>query len=702
MREIRMKKFFRILYIFIFLILVILLCFKPFGVETNILNAIVPAQNKSLIDLSGKYSSKFNVLVESENPESVYEYSDLFDNQLDKSMLKTSIIDVNKVLEVYKTHRGGLLSNNYEKLLENGKFDEVKNQSLQMLYNPLGVSVLSPQEDPFFLLTDFLQNLGGTSDILTFDDKYYKILSYEFDGNIAFSPSFLNKKVKKIVQLQQKLSNDDVKIYLTGASIHSYFASSRSIIEINIIGIFSILFVIGLCIYYFRTVKILLPLTLSLFIGCLNGYMLTGLVFGSVHILTFVFSMTLIGISADYSLHYFVSKTSDKTDEQTIKEIFKSLTSSMITTCMAFLILMFSGTLLLKQIALFTIAGLLSVYLFVILFYPVICKDIDFPEKCIWFWNFQGKKYFIWSILILSLIGLCRVNYNDDIRGMYEPSKDLVKAEKLFAQVSGVKSKTSFLLVEGKNLQECLEKEEKIIKTLNGVEYQALSRYIPSIKKQHQNKKLIKALYLNGLPDYASGANPPVTAELTFDEKEFPFLNNFMFDKNKTLVMLYDFDSPELLKDFEGVKYYNVKEDISDIVKTCRENCSKLFVPVFALLFLILASVYGIKNAGRIILPSLLASAFVIGLLGILGTEVNLFHILAIFLLIGFSLDYSIFRFNGAKHVNDAVFMSCMTSVFSFMMLSFTCFKLISSLGFVLSVGLLTSYILSVFLISKN
>ena len=84
-----------------------------------------------------------------------------------------------------------------------------------------------------------------------------------------------------------------------------------------------------------------------------------------------------------------------------------------------------------------------------------------------------------------------------------------------------------------------------------------------------------------------------------------------------------------------------------------------------------------------------------LALLGIFNQPVNLFHIIAVFLIIGFGLDYSVFRFGGAKKSADAVLISCLTSVFSFTLLALTGFKLISSLGYILAAGLIFSYIFS-------
>ena len=120
------------------------------------------------------------------------------------------------------------------------------------------------------------------------------------------------------------------------------------------------------------------------------------------------------------------------------------------------------------------------------------------------------------------------------------------------------------------------------------------------------------------------------------------------------------------------------------------------------LLYLLLAKIYDYKAAVKIISPSICAVIFVFAILGIFKCPVNFFHILAIFLIIGFGLDYSVLRYAGAKNYEDAVFMSCMTSVFSFTLLAFAGFKLVSALGTVLAIGLLSSYIFSVILISRE
>ena len=61
-----------------------------------------------------------------------------------------------------------------------------------------------------------------------------------------------------------------------------------------------------------------------------------------------------------------------------------------------------------------------------------------------------------------------------------------------------------------------------------------------------------------------------------------------------------------------------------------------------------------------------------------------------------------IFRLNGGEKSKDAVLMSAASTAFSFLLLSFTSFKLISSLGLTLFIGITASYILSLFMIKSN
>lgn len=701
-----MKKinFLRILFIFVLAGITIFALIKPRHVETNLLRAFFSGgvKDELLVELSGKYSSNINVLLESVNPDLLEKTKEEFISKIDKNCFEIQSADFAKTLDFYKKYKNNLLAYKDYKTMKSGDFETITRQAVDNLYNPFSFSLLPEEEDPFLLFTDYITSLGNGGIVNSINGKFYEIINLKVEKELALSPSLMNKEVKNLIDLKEKQSNELVNVYLTGAPVHSYYASARSMNEINIICIISAIFVSGLILGYFRSLKILLPILTSLAIGMGMGYFTTSLLFSSIHILTFVFSTTLIGICVDYSFHYLM--------ECDLKKVFKSLTVSMLSTVCALLILLLSGIELLRQIAVFTSAGLITVYFIVILFYQYLPPQ---KSRNIFDLKFSRAKIFILSFIALVIcIGLFRIKFNDDIRTMYKPSKQMLAAEKLYKEVTSTNSNTSFVIVEGDNLQEILEREEIIGEKLNenNTAYYAISKFLPSIKRQKENAHLHRMLYdeelsvFNELLTSQDLWNIRHFADHCFAEdafKQIPQLNEFMLDNTHSMMVLYDVENPQFLTCMDKAHYVNLPVEISNGIKQVRVTCLKILLPIFILLYVLLGFIFSFKNACKIILPSIVASLFSICFISIFQ-PINLFHILAIFLITGFGLDYAIFRFNGSKNSNDAVLISCITTVFSFLLLAFTSFKLISSLGFVLALGLLSSYILSILLISKD
>ena len=749
----KLVKIFRILFVLILVTLGVLVLFKPAHTETNILKAIFSSKSDNLlVDLSSRFSAKINIIVESNDFEKAEEVSKTIYAKIDKTKMKSSDANITEIIEEYEKYHNNLLSNQTRKYLINKQYDKVEENAYEALYNPVIPPVGSIEDDPFLLLTDFVMNLNENSQApssftpIQQNDKFYSLVMLDVDKELALSPTVLNKEVKKLVDIQKEFSKNGTKVYLTGAPIHSYFASSHSIFEINLICILSTLFVIGLVFWYFGSLSPLIPIGLSIGLGIYAGYCMTTLVFRNIHILTFVFSTTLIGVCVDYSLHYFVALKEGKTGTEVIKDIFKSLTVSLITTVSAFLILLFADFTLLRQISIFTITGLVTVYGIVVLWYPLLEKiGLGYKSDCrvgktqcphkadkdafvgqampdnnsnekhafLHLGIFASKPRLTAQLLscliaILLIIGLFHTHFDDNIKNMYTPPKTLLNAEKLFTEIAGTSADTSIFVVKGNNLEELLQKEEEIADKLNGIEYQALSKYVPSEKRQKSNQILRKELYQTKLNDFAIFLPVQKRSQLISQNygnnflsasNDFEFMKkNFLIDKNTSIMVVSGYNGEKI----DGVRIINFQKDISAQIKHCRRVCLGLLIPIFGLLYLLLAKIYDKKSGLKILLPSICAVILLFGFLGLFGCSINLFHLLAIFLIIGFGLDYSVFRFTNPEKAGDSVFLSCITTVFSFALLAFAGFKLISSLGTVLSLGLLSSYIFSLKLIEKD
>ena len=558
----------RILFVIILGIIAFFALSNPKKVETNLLKAFFSngAKDEVLVDLSGKYSSNINVLFESENLELLEKAREHFEKQIDKKSFVVEKKDVQKTLDFYKKYKNNLLSDNDYKLLKSGDFERVSQNALDNIYNPFGFSILPVEEDPFYLFTDFLTELGQAGIAGTINGKYYEVINLKVDDNLSLSPSLMNKEVAKLIKLQKLYNNKELNTYLTGAPVHAYYASESSMNEINLICIISTIFVGGLIFWYFRSLKILIPVLLSLALGMGTGFCVTSLIFPSIHILTFVFSTTLIGICVDYSFHYLM--------ECDIKKIIKSLTVSMVSTVLALLILSFSGIELLKQISVFTSTGLVTVYLFVILFYGLLPRQ---SSKHIF--NFKFDKRILVIFFLVIAAGLYKIQFNDDIRTMYKPSKEMLNAEKLYQTVTGKNSNTSFIIVNGGDLQTILEKEEQIGEKLsdNNIAYYSLSRFVPSARRQKENQQLVKELYDKKLSVFSEFLTQTDIKNLKmFNQSVIPQdvfqnvnqLKEFVIDKNNSIMIVYDLQNPEIIKGIPDVRYINLTKEISGFCKS--------------------------------------------------------------------------------------------------------------------------------------
>ena len=642
---------------------------QPKPVETELLQAFISPSNeaeKHLVALASLSSKKLNIVLEADDLDTL---DDL------KSEFSTFSPDAkfSEVVEVYKNYPANFLSKEKKTLISQKNYKELEKQGLETLYNPLGVYVSPPDKDPYFFTTDFAFS----------NQKFLEEETKEFNGKYYALIHADSKDIQKI--LDKKAGVKEGNVYLTGAPVHSFFTASKSVFEINLICLISTLGLVLLAKYYFKSIRILIPVASGILFGLTLGYCVSSLVFEKLHILTFVFSTSLIGISLDYSLHYFLTGK-----EAGFK---KSLTTSMLTTVIAFSVLGFSNIEVLRQIAVFTSFGLIGVYLFVL----VMLDGLEFSGRSFrkisvrWF-----KPVALLLIFVVIITGALKLRFNDSVTNLYTPPVNLMRAENLYKEVFNPKN-PDFLITTGKNLDEILEKQEK----LKSDSVLGLSNFVSSKSLQAKNRKLVKRLYNEDLEGYAkflskeniSGLKKAIQEDRVYDVENFPLKSEFMLDENTAFSFVYE-------SGVDGA--INVQESISGVLKKLRKECFTLIPAAFFVLFLFLTFVYGWKKALKITASPLLGAGFAIGALSLAGVEINLFHILALFLIIGFSLDYSIFRASSSEKSKDAVFISAVSTSFSFLLLSFTSFKLISSLGMTLFIGIVAAYVMSLIVLTPH
>ena len=249
-------------------------------------------------------------------------------------------VDAEKTLELIRTHGAGLLSEKSRRLLEANETNRIARSALRRDY--AGTGLFPPADDPYYFLNDFVLELQ------------------RFQPKVPEGAVFLTGRVppsqySSLAPLIELAEKDD-GVALSGAPFHSYLATEKTKREINLVGVVSLISVIALGWWLFRRLNFLLVTLAALGGGFLLGSAALFAVYQRPHAVTFLFGTSLIGLGVDYCYHGLREKDDPG--------VIRNLTAALVTTVCAFLPLVFSSVAVLGQMSVFTIAGLLAVYLF--------------------------------------------------------------------------------------------------------------------------------------------------------------------------------------------------------------------------------------------------------------------------------------------------------------------------------------------------
>lgn len=692
----------------IFFIITAVLLLMSFGqkgnVETNLLKTLLPqniSDTEDIVSIANKSSSVIKVVFEAENESDLEVLYRAFYNGFDKNFFEINTPDITPLLNLYTSRPTNFLSYEMRNLLKEKKYDDVYAQSINSLYNPAGFQITSFEKDPYLLLDNFLMsNKKMSPQKDNFDGKYYDFISLKIKNSDVLSPDLSNKKTALITDLQKKLSAGTSKIYLAGTPIHSFYTSQKSKTDINIICILSTFLIVFLTWHFFRNLKLLIPIALSIIFGMLAGYTATKLWFDTFQIITMVFSTTLIGLGIDYSYHYFFA-------EKTDKNFVKNLSFSLLTTLIPFVLLYFTKIELLKQVSVFSVFGLTGIYFTVLFLYP--CFGKNYSSETV---NINGKqiKTVLIFLLLFSLGGLLRFRFNDTLTAFYTPDNNLKKAEFLYNRVSDNNvGNTQFIVVKRNSAESAVKEEEKITDTLaaNNIDFICLSKIFPSKERQEENFSLVKDLYKNNLDKYSDILSQKQISDLKNESfspalinfEQVPFSDNFMLNPTASVIYAFSDKIPEITD--ENVSVIDFQKNIKKQIKEYRKVLMLLLPIVLLVLTVILTCIYGLKKAVRILIPPMTGMFSAVLLASLICGEINLFGIIAAYLILGFTMDYSIFRTNSEEKTETAITVSCITTSFSFLLLAFCGFKLLSSMAMVLFFGIIISYMTGLLIFKK-
>lgn len=618
-------------------------------------------------------------------------------------------------------------------------------QVVQSIYNPFsGVTGQELKNDPFLLFRDYLAQVSNQNSafkleqgFLTteYQDQRYILLT----ATLNQSPYSLTAQqgVSAIAQIEHQVATDyQASIYHTGVLFYAEFGTQSAKSEISTIGVFSLLGVIGLFALVFRSVTPLALALLSISIGLLAALTVTTWLFGRVHLFSLVFGASLIGVSIDYAFHYLTERLADgdKWDSRKgLQHIFAAITMGLATSLIGYLGMLIAPFPGLQQLALFSSIGLIAAYITVVAWYPILAvkpsPSRSLPGKAMWQWwlNLWSKPAYRLALPLICLVAtaypLSQMRYDDDIRQLQAMPESLKQQENLISALSGLQSSQQMLVVTAADDETLMQKLEAMNSSLEqwqqqGIiqSYQSLSQYLSSQATQQQDFRLIEQLYATQAPALAASLGLTSTPE--FNGKYSPvslqdYLANlvsepvrFLYvgkvgDQVASVVILNELNDVETVISWANkdahISYLNKAQEISALFADYRVKVMELLAIAISIISALLIKRYGLHHAIRIVLPSLIACIAGLAAASAVGSTLNLFNLLALILIIGIGIDYTLFFAEKARSQSTllAISLSALTTLLSFGLLALSETHAIHSFGITVLSGIFVAWLLS-------
>ncbi|HZF98853.1 MAG TPA: MMPL family transporter, partial [Pseudoxanthomonas sp.] len=157
---------------------------------------------------------------------------------------------------------------------------------------------------------------------------------------------------------EQARGSTPTRLTLTGPGAFSVEIGGRTAGEARTIAGIGSAGLVLLFLLAYRSLRTLLLGALPLATAALAGLGAVAAAFDSVHGITLAFGFTLIGVAQDYPVHLFSHQRVGLPPRDSARALWPTLATGVASTCIAYLTFFASGVEGLKQLAVFTIAGL--------------------------------------------------------------------------------------------------------------------------------------------------------------------------------------------------------------------------------------------------------------------------------------------------------------------------------------------------------
>ncbi|MEW9623793.1 MMPL family transporter [Rhodanobacter geophilus] len=661
--------------------------------------------------------------------------------------------DVARMAAPYLLHRFFLLTDADRGVLAQPGHDPAQALA-QRLNEPFVTGVGVPlADDPFGWLQHWLaQQPWSRSPLLPEDDLLvahrgkatYVLVTATLDGS-SYDDGVQHRALGALHDAEQQITRDypGIRLLRTGAVFYAAAARAGAEHDVHMVGWISSLGIALLLLAVFRSPGPLLLAFLSTAVGVVAATTVSLLVFGKVYLLTLVFGAALLGEAVDYSIQYLSARANAGAQWQAgtgLRQVRPALLLALATSLLGYALLGLVPFPALRQMAVFAIGGMGAACLSVFWLLPALLQRPAQPMTPALVRGARTLQRALatpahgWRgalaavlLLLLALPGWTQLRHDDDVHNLIAQPAALATQEARIREVTGLGNGSQFYLVQGKDSEQTLQREEALETRLQALAddgrlggWLGLAGMVPSQARQAQDHALLARLFHDParlrqtLAD--AGFRPaaidaylaawPGTPLRLDDWLKTPLSTPFRplwmgcsAQGCASLVLPQGSENGALLADaaagLPGVHLVDKPASVTGLFGRYRGYASVWLLAAVLLIVPVFGWRYGWRRAPRVLAPPVLGIALTLAALGYLGQPLTLFHWMALMLVLGVGANYAVFLHEGEPHAADkpgamyaSVLLSALTALLSFGLLSLSSLPALRDFGLTLLLGI--------------
>ena len=579
----------------------------------------------------------------------------------------------------------------------------------------------SIESDQSLILASFLKQrlknqgsweAGVNGPFIRAEDKVFLPLFVELEASALSITSAIS--VREYLQAVKEKYHQEVEILMTGLVLHMAASAARAKFEVSSFGLFSLVAVVLVVVLSFGSVKPIFACLLVMASAFALGFAVLVLVFETVHLLSFVFAVSIFGIAVDYGFHVLVLKqTSQKPPSAIQKAVMLPMGIALVTTLLGYSLFLSTQIIFLHQVVCLIGFGLIGAYICAVYVLPFIVikpsnDGLSFkPERKLIYLGLSGA-------VLIALLGV--INFDDDISQLNSTDKDVLAQDQRVAQLSGSNMYPSAILVVEDSKESLFEKSRVLVSELrkhsnNPSEILSVSDWILSEEAKKNNVALVAAALNDGafdlIKEYMNDQPVPehrearksLSSDTELVRENFGLDIIHKNDRYYTLIQSSNKLTDEqlaIVQNYDSAQYIDLAGTLTQELAKIRGDILGLVIPAIIVFSILLCAKFGIKSGLTMVLLLLVSSG--LGLAGSLlfQASLNIFNLLACLLIITLIIDYAVFfRVHGYRnYVSKTISLSALTSFLTFGVMTFSQTPAVKSFGLTLTVGIAVGWTL--------